>query len=98
MDRKVTFTNTAKKGIQLISIYLEDNWSKKVKSEFIAKFEKSIKRILKFPNSNVFSKVLGVHKCHITKHTSFYYKITDSDLVIIAMIDNRMLKNKGIVK
>lgn len=97
MSREVVFTQTAKTGIRLVSDYLIENWSIKAKTDFISKFEKSVKRILKFPNSNVSSKVINVKKCLVTKHTSFYYKITDEEVIIVAIIDNRMLKNDGMI-
>ena len=97
MSRKVVFTQTAKTGIRLVSDYLLENWSHKVKTNFILKFEKSVKRILKFPNSSVSSKLLSLKKCIVTKHTSFYYKVADDEIIIVAIIDNRMLKNKGMI-
>lgn len=97
MSKEVVFTQTAKTGIRLVSDYLLENWSIKVKTDFILKFEKSLRRILKFPNSNVSSKVINVKKCIVTKHTSFYYKITDEEIIIVAIIDNRMLKNEGMI-
>lgn len=70
--------------------YLEEEWSKKIKNEFIKKLDKIFHQIIinpqNFPQSN---KQKGIHKCVITKQTTIYYKYDDKAIYVITLFDNR---------
>ena len=75
MSRKVKISKTAKKKLEKLFDYLLENWSLKVKSDFVKKLDKSIDLIKLQPESFPQSeKNPGLHKCVITKQTSLILK------------------------
>jgi plasmid stabilization system protein ParE len=71
-------------------VYLEEEWSTKVKHEFVLKLDKSLKQIQKLPDSFPESeKIKGLRKCVVTKQTTIYYKYSDTTIDIVTIFDNR---------
>lgn len=70
--------------------YLEEEWSKKIKNEFIKKLDKIFHQIKINPQNHPQSnKQKGIHKCVITKQTTIYYKYDDKAIYVITLFDNR---------
>ncbi|MHA7831118.1 MAG: type II toxin-antitoxin system RelE/ParE family toxin [Flagellimonas sp.] len=86
MNRKVKVSKTAKKKISELLNYLQENWSLKVKSDFVKKLDKSIDLIKNnpkvFPESD---KKSGLHKCVISKQTTMYYRFNSKTIFIITI-------------
>ena len=90
MKREVRLATRAMKKLDNLLVYLEKEWSIKVKNDFIVKLDKSLKQIQKLPDSFPESeKVKGLRKCVVTKQTTIFYKYTETSIDIVAIFDNR---------
>ncbi len=95
MNRKVIISKTAEKKLSSLFEYLLENWSAKVKSNFIKKLDHNID-IIKlepetFPESQ---KDPGLRKCVITKQTTLYYRFDSEQINIVTIFDTRQNPNK----
>jgi len=97
MSRSIKISKTAEKKISKLLDYLLENWSLKVKSDFVKKLDRSIDLIKSdphiFPESD---KIPGLHKCVVTKQTTFYYKIDLelNSIVVLTLFDTRQDPNE----
>ncbi len=95
MNRSVILSKTAEKKLENVFIYLTENWSLKVKADFVKKLDKTIEIIKNqpeiFPESN---KESGLHKCVITKHIILYYRFDAKTIKIITFFDTRQHPHK----
>jgi len=90
MKPEIRLSLRAAKKLDLLLVYLENEWSAKAKNDFIRKLEKSFKQIQLHPHSfPVSEKVKGLRKCVVTKQTTVYYKYSDTVIHIITLFDNR---------
>lgn len=70
--------------------YLNMEWGHRTKNEFLKELKKSISKIENFPESCPKSELYdGIHKCVVSKLTSFYYRIHNQDIEILTVTDNR---------
>lgn len=77
---------------QLIDLldYLEENWSVKVRDNFLFKLEASLAVISNQPEAfQVSGKMPGLRRCVVTPNTILYYRIHQTDIEIAALIDAR---------
>jgi len=89
--RKVVLSKRASEKLENLLNYLETQWSEKVKQNFIKKFDDSVKAISLFPESTEKSDLKkGLHRCVVTKQTTFYYQFNDCEIQIITIFDTRM--------
>lgn len=73
--RKVVLSKRAATKLENLLAYLENEWSEKVKREFIKKLDRSFPQIQKYPNRWPKSEIVdGLHKLVVTKQTSVYYR------------------------
>ncbi|HQB78046.1 MAG TPA: type II toxin-antitoxin system RelE/ParE family toxin [Tenuifilaceae bacterium] len=80
----------AMKKLDSLLVYLENEWSTKVKHNFILKLDKSLKQIQKLPDSFPESeKIRGLRKCVVTKQTMVFYRYSDTSIDVITIFDNR---------
>lgn len=90
MKRKVSISKTAEKKLEKLFDYLIDNWSEKVKNEFVSKLDSSIDIIRKqpeiFPKSE---KGKNLRKCVITKQTTLFYRFNTKEISIVTIFDTR---------
>ncbi len=92
---KVILSPTARRKLDALLDYLQDQWSEKVKQEFIIKLDRSIERVATHPKSCPQSrKFKGLYKCVVTRQTSIYYRITEQEIQIITLFDNRQNPSK----
>lgn len=90
MTREVRLSPRAMKKLDHLLVYLEKEWSAKVKHDFIAKLDQSLNQIQQLPESFPESeKVKGLRKCLVTKQTTLYYRYSDTTIDIITVFDNR---------
>jgi len=90
MSRVVKFSDIANEKLQELFEYLTENWSLKVKSNFIKKLDKSISILQDNPEIFPLSKnKKSLHKCVITKHTTLYYTFTSNDVFVVTLFDTR---------
>ena len=90
MDREIRLSSRALQKLDNLLVYLEKEWTLKVKDAFILKLDKSFQQIQKlpdcFPES---SKIKGLRKCVITPQTTVFYKYTDTVINIVTIFDTR---------
>lgn len=83
-----------KKLLHLLD-YLEADWGHRSKLSFVEKFKSTIDRLKAVPYSfPIADAERGIHKCVITKQTSIYYRITNDEVEIITLMDNRQDQEK----
>jgi plasmid stabilization system protein ParE len=90
MNRKILLSKRASWKLDKLLIFLEEDWSFKVKKDFIFKLEVALKQIRElpesFPESN---KIPGLRKCVVTRQTTIFYKYSDTTIYIVSLFDNR---------
>lgn len=93
--KKVIITRKASIRLEELFIYLETEWSVKVKNDFVEKFEKAVFLIQRFPEIAPKTNILkNLHKYVVTKQTSIFYRVNNKSITIIALFDNRMNPEK----
>ena len=95
MNRKVIISKIAEKRLEELFNYLLENWSQKVKSDFIKILDDKIKLIKEYPKAFPESeKEKGLRKCVITKQTSMFYRFNTKQISIITFFDTRQNPKK----
>ncbi len=70
--------------------YLDVEWGKKVRTDFINRVESVIQLIVQYPNLYPAStQSIDVRRCVITKHTILYYRHLKNTIEILALYDSR---------
>lgn len=90
MIRDIAFSEVASDKLESTLICLEENFSKKAKWKFLKKLDACFKQIDKFPDSFKYSLIYKANKAIVTKHTSFYYRFTDKEIIVLYFVDNKM--------
>ena len=87
----ILITPEAAADVSRINQYLLDNWSERVRDNFIKKLRKSVAVIQSMPLAYPISPTkTGLRKCVISPQTSLFYTIKDETIVIVSVLDNRM--------
>lgn len=95
MSRTVKLTHTAQVRLNRLLEYLENEWSEKVKLDFIRKLDKRIEHVRIRPNLFQKSSIkLGLHKCVLSKQTTFFYIHKQAEITILTVFDTRQDPNK----
>src|SRR5690606_13598482 len=95
MERKIVLSKTAEKKLQKLFNFLTEEWSEKVKNEFIKKLDFSINSIKNQPESFPESKMQkGLRKCVVTKQTTLYYSFNIKQISILTVFDTRQHPQK----
>ena len=95
MKRRVIISKTAENKIEKLFEYLLENWSNKVKFDFIKKLDRSIHIIQSNPESFPKSKIKkGLHKFVITQQTTLIYRFNSTKIIIVTIFDTRQNPNK----
>lgn len=93
--RKVLLSKRASNRLDKLLEYLEQEWSLKVKENFIKKFDKSLNQVQNFPESCPNTDfVTGLHMLVVTKQTSIFYRFDSKTIKVVTIFDNRMNPNK----
>lgn len=94
-QRKVYLSALAAKKLSVVLLYLEEEWSEKVKQEYLEKLKRKLKQIGKNPTAYPLVEGLkDVRKCQVTKLNSLFYRFTDTEVEVITHFDNRQDPNK----
>ncbi|MFV0345491.1 MAG: type II toxin-antitoxin system RelE/ParE family toxin [Bacteroidales bacterium] len=89
--RKIIFSKRASSRLEALLLYLEREWSVKVKYSFIAKLDKGLEQIQNHPDScPTTDAVKRLHRMIITKQTSIFYRYDLESIIIVSVSDNRM--------
>ena len=95
MKKSIVLSKTANKKLSKLLEYLEKNWSKKVKDDFIVKLDRSLLRISNFPYSCPESaEVKGLFKCVVSKQNTLFYRVTPTEIQIVTLFDSRQDPSK----
>jgi len=93
--RSILLSRTAAKKLEILLNYLEEEWSEKVKQNFIVKLDNSLKQISKYPLSCEKSHIKQeLYRCLITKQTTLYYTFDTKRIYVVTIFDNRMNPKK----
>jgi len=95
MSRVIKLSKRTTKKLDELLEYLENEWSEKVKIDFIDKFDRILTIIKLNPES--FQKsdlVKGLHQCVITSQTTIYYCYDKNFVYINTIFDNRQNPKK----
>jgi plasmid stabilization system protein ParE len=92
---KIIWTSRALSDLKNILTYLEENWTVKEIQKFARLLDLPLNRLtihpFLFPNSNKYKKI---RKSVLTRQISIYYRVTNHDVQIITLFDNRQNPNK----
>lgn len=89
--RKIVLSKRASVRLEKLLEYLEQEWTLKVKDDFVKKLDKSLNQIQKFPESCPKTDfVKGLHMLVVTKQTSLFYRFDSKAIKIVTIFDNRM--------
>ena len=94
---KVFLSELAESKLLKLSEYLLENWNLKTRDKFVGKLSEKINQISLQPDSCPKSyEFEGLHKCIVTKHTIFYYRILFElkEIEIITIFDTRQKPDK----
>ena len=87
----ILITPEAAADVSRINQYLLDNWSERVRDNFIKKLRKSVGVIQTMPLAYPVSVTkINLRKCVISPQTSLFYTMKGDDIVIVSLLDNRM--------
>lgn len=94
---EVFLSELAESKLKKLTRRLLENWSYKVKMDFLTKLANKIEQISihpeSCPKSNEFG---GIYKCVVTKQTTFFYRINfkTEEIEIITLFDTRQDSKK----
>ncbi len=94
---KVFLSELAENKLLKLTEFLLENWSLKVRNDFVKKLTSKIGQISDQPEScSQSSEFKGLYKCVLTKQTTFYYRIDfdKEEIEIITIFDTRQNPDK----
>ncbi|MBP3193474.1 type II toxin-antitoxin system RelE/ParE family toxin [Natronogracilivirga saccharolytica] len=92
---KVYLSPLAEKKLSLLLEFIEQQWAKKERDEFLQKVLNAFKRVATHPESCPKSDTFpNLFKCVVSKQTSFFYRFNSEELEIITVFDNRQDPHK----
>jgi plasmid stabilization system protein ParE len=95
MPRKIFWSKSAENDLIKLIEYLLLNWNKKVANNYLDLLENITHQISKNPKIYpIINKEIKIHKCVVSKHNSLYYQVTESNIEILRLFDNRQNPNK----
>ena len=92
---KLIWSDEALNNLKDIIDYLENRWTERQIKKFAQLLDKQLKLIEE--NPYLFSQTArsnGLRKAVLSSQTTIYYRITDNDVRIITLFDNRQNPNK----
>ena len=95
MNRVVKLSKRTTQKLNGLLEYLENEWSEKVKIDFIDKLDRALHIIKSNPESFQKSELVnGLHKCVIARQTTIYYRYDNDFVYIITLFNNRQNPNE----
>ncbi|MBA6154398.1 type II toxin-antitoxin system RelE/ParE family toxin [Gelidibacter maritimus] len=92
---KILWTDHAISELKETIEYLENNWTEKEISKFVAKLDHTIELISKMPEIFPESfKKKNIRKAVVEKHNNLYYRINKNSIEIVSLFSNRKNPNK----
>ena len=95
MQRKVILSKRASGKLDNLLLFLEVNWSKRVKEEFLRKLLRVFNTLKVFPQIGIKSQSKPeIYKCVVTKQTTIFYRYNSKRVEIITLFDTRQNPDK----
>jgi len=94
---EVFISELAEYKLKRLIEYLLEEWSHKVKKDFLAKLTEKIEQISRYPESCQKSMEFGgIYRCVVTKQTTFFYRVNfaQEEIEIITLFDTRQDPDK----
>jgi plasmid stabilization system protein ParE len=92
---KVYLSPLAEYKLTKLLEYLEEEWGKSSKDNFLEKLNEKKSQISSQPRSTPLTEDFDdIHWCVVTSQNSFYYRILKQDIEIITITDNRQNPEK----
>ena len=89
--RKVILSKRASVKLDKLLDHLENDWSEKVKLDFINKLDQTLQTLKTFPESNEKSSLKkGLYRCVVSRQTTFFYQFNTTTIKIVTFFDTRM--------
>jgi len=90
MALKIVFSDDATETLLLITGHIRNNWGSRQADKFLEKVHKTLDLTAKNPYMFKASTIEeNVRKGLISKQTSFFYEIHESEIFILFFLDNR---------
>lgn len=87
---QIEITDEAQQQLIRITDYLNEEWSSRVRDNFLDKVETAVRTISQLPFAFPEAPDLpGVRRCVAHKNTSIYYRVNSEKIEILAFWDNR---------
>lgn len=86
----VYFSDEAERQLEEIATYLGDNWSQRVKTNFLALLADKMALISQMPE--LFRKSErrpGLRECIVNKQTILYYRIESDEIEVVSLLSTR---------
>lgn len=83
----IYFSAEAEEQLEGIVTYLGENWSQRIKTDFLAKLADTLERISQMPDLYRRSeKRPGLRECVINKQTVLYYRLLPNEIEVVAIL------------
>jgi plasmid stabilization system protein ParE len=90
MELTVELSERARRDIEQIADYLAQNWSERIKIDFLLALTEQMKLISKMPYLYKASqKQANIRECVMNKHVVLYYRVLDTSIEIITIRNTR---------
>ncbi len=90
----VSFSKEAEDQLEELVTYLGNSWSQQVKTDFLALLSDKLERISQMPELYRKSeKRPGLRECVINRQTIVFYKVSLSDIEVVAILFSRRADN-----
>ncbi|MBS1493991.1 MAG: type II toxin-antitoxin system RelE/ParE family toxin [Bacteroidetes bacterium] len=93
MDFKIVWHSKAIDDLEKIIIYLQTNWSTRIRNNFSRSLKDKLQTLKKFPLSGTASGKKHFRKKLITKHSYLVYKVFENRIEILFIKDTRQNTN-----
>ena len=82
MEYEAIFSARAEYNLEKITKYLQENWSNRVKIDFLVALTEQIQRLELMPFINpIFEKNRNLRRCLINKNTALFYRIDKTKII-----------------
>ncbi len=92
---KVTISERAERNLDGIVLYLETEWSVRIRDKYLELLQKKIEMIAKMPYMyEASSKSKTIRRCVVNKQTSLYYRVKKEEIEIVTIQNTRQNPKK----
>jgi plasmid stabilization system protein ParE len=90
MPLKVTISERAQKNLDQIVVYLEQEWSSRIRDKYLNLLARKVKFISENPLLfQASSKSKAIRRCVLNKQTALYYRVRKDEIEIVTIQHTR---------